>query len=283
MIQAFHSFWSRPNTVRNNGSIVMTDCELLVLMLSALKWQQINGPICMITDSVGADFLVSNGLENLWSEPLDTRLDDLDRFAVDPFLFWAAGKLYALALMAAPCAMVDTDLIIWEEIGGIAGDHVVCAHAESLDIPVYREPDVFRMHEGYTFPSEWNWCMPPVNTAFLYMPDEDLKGYYVGSAFAFMKALDEAQVDPSVTMCFAEQRILPMCVDAAGGEMTYLFAFEDRYTQTVATHLWGLKRRLAQSESASRSFCERCVLRITTEFPEFADVVCGNLRLHQYV
>ena len=51
MITAFHSFWSKPNRIKNNGTVVIPDFELLVMVLSALTWQSIQGPIRMITDS----------------------------------------------------------------------------------------------------------------------------------------------------------------------------------------------------------------------------------------
>ena len=42
-MDAFHSFWSRPNMVKNRGQIKFPDYELLTMMLSALKWKETNG------------------------------------------------------------------------------------------------------------------------------------------------------------------------------------------------------------------------------------------------
>lgn len=281
-MQAFHSFWSKPNCVKNDGRIVMPAYEMLVLVLSALKWKQINGPVKMITDSAGADFFAANGLENLWSEPIDTSLDSLGD-DIDPFLFWAAGKLYALRKMPCPCVILDTDMIIWQDISNLFQQDVIAAHAESLSNPVYPDPNGFCMKTGYSFPDEWDFSVKPVNTAFLYMPDSDLRDYYVASAFAFMASLEPSGVDPVISMCFAEQRILPMCVGTKKRRITYLLDDQDLYHQQIATHLWGHKKVLSETPRERDLFCVKCIKRILLEFPEWEDWLSQNAQMHRYL
>jgi len=281
-MQAFHSFWSKPNCIKNDGQIQIPDYELLVLMLSALKWKQLNGPIKLITDSLGAAFFAANGLESLWSDPIDTTLDNIDD-GIDPFLFWAAGKLYALSKMPCPCVMLDTDMIIWREIGNLFQQNVIAAHMESLSSPVYPKPDVFHMNTGYVFPQEWDFSIEPVNTAFLYMPDADLKNYYIRSAFAFMNSLERADVNPAISMCFAEQRILPMCIEAKQGHIAYLIANQEMFSQRFVTHLWGHKKILSESPMERDLFCVKCVKRILHEFPEWEPLLGRNAHTHRYL
>ena len=281
-MQAFHSFWSAPHYIRNNHHIKIPDYELLTLMLSALKWKQLNGPIKMITDSAGAAFFIENGFEDLWSEPIDTSLDGLDDY-IDPFLFWAAGKLYALGRISCPCVMLDTDMIIWQDINDLFQQDVVAAHAESLSGDVYPETDVFQMRQGYIFPQEWNFSVDPVNTAFLYMRDPDLKDYYVKSAFMFMGALERADVNPAVSMCFAEQRILPMCVAAQSRHIAYLLNVQNLYQQQIVTHLWGYKSVLSKSQTERDSFCRKCIKRILLEYPEWERVLANNMYIRRHL
>lgn len=281
-MQAFHSFWSKPNRTKNNGHIEIPDYELLILILSALKWKQLNGSIKMITDSAGAAFFAANGFENLWSEPLDIGLDSLDD-GIDPFLFWAAGKLYAMARMPCPCVMIDTDMIIWQNIGGLFQQDVIAAHAESLSSLVYPEPDVFRMKKGYTFPYEWDFSVEPVNTAFLYMPEISLRDYYVTSAFEFMASVEQANVNPAISMCFAEQRILPMCVAARKVHITYLLDGQKLEHQQIATHLWGHKKFLSEAPAERDLFCVKCIKRILLEFPEWEVCLSQNAQTHRYL
>ena len=266
-MNAFHSFWTKPNRLRNGGDVALPDYELLTLMLSALKWREKNGPIRMITDSAGAAFFERAGLSALWSEPPDTALDRMDP-ALDPRLFWAAGKLEALRGTDAPCVMLDTDLIVWEDVSPLLRASPVAAHWEALSPDVYPDPaEAFALAPGYAFPREWDFSLPAANTAFLYLPSPRLKAYYTDAAFRFMRALRGADGNPVVTMCFAEQRLLPLCARACGAEVQTLLSLREGDRQSLVTHLWGQKRALAASNEKRVEYCLSCALRIVTDFP----------------
>lgn len=281
-MKAFHSFWSKPNRCRNGGDIVIPDYELLTLMLSALKWRQLNGPIRMITDSDGAAFFERAGLAALWGEPLDTGLDRIEG-DLDPTLFWAAGKLAALRRTGAPCVMLDTDMVLWEDVNARLAGSVVAAHREELFPDVYPDPAVFPLDPAYAFPPEWDFTLPAANTAFLYMPDAALLGYYTDEAFRFMRALRGGDMDPVVTMCFAEQRLLPMCAQARGIPLDTLLDEYDLDAQGFVTHLWGHKGELSDSPDKRVEFCLSCVLRLLTDFPEWEPVLAANEQTGRYL
>lgn len=282
-MRAFHSFWSAPNRGRNGGRIELPDYELLTMMLSALKWEERNGPIRMMTDSPGAAFFREAGLSALWSEGIDTGLDSLGT-ELDPRLFWAAGKLAALRRFDAPCVMLDTDLIIWRNLDGELRDCVVAAHREELNPSVYPDPrTAFRLDERYAFPETWDFTLPAANTAFLYMPDAELKDGYADAAFRFMYALRNGDIDPVVSMCFAEQRILPMYAHARGVEVRTLLDEHALDEQTFVTHLWGHKQELGSSPERRVAFCLGCVLRILEDFPAWEGVLARNTQTAPYL
>lgn len=278
-MKAFHAFWSAPRRARNAPA----DYELLTMMLSALKWREKNGEIAMLTDRAGAAFLESAGLASLWSTPPEAVLDGLDAF-LDPVRFWAAGKLEALRLTAAPCVMLDTDLIVWQDVRARLGGSVVAAHPEPLSPEIYPAPEsVFTLDEGYAFPPEWDFSLPAANTAFLYMPDDTLRLSYVGEAFRFMRALRDTSANTAVTMCFAEQRILPMCARANGAALETLFDGAPTEGQTLATHLWGYKDVLARDGAKRTEYCLGCVLRILTDHPEWEGALAANAQTAGYL
>ena len=282
-MRGIHSFWSAPNRGRNSGEIVIPDYELLTMMLSALKWQQQNGSICMITDSAGAAFFEHAGLAGLWGEGLNTALDDMDP-TLDPQRFWAAGKLAALRTIDAPCVMLDTDLIVWSDLSEYLTDAVVAAHREALEPDIYPDPaDTFELAEDYAFPAEWDFTLPAANTAFLYLPDNALKTNYIHAAFAFMRALQNAEIDPTVSMCFAEQRILPMCAAAQNVPLRTLLNENTLNDQTIITHLWGHKNELAASPEQRVAYCLRCVLRLLNDFPEWENALAANKQTVSYL
>lgn len=281
-VRAFHSFWSRPNRLRHQGRIDIPDYELLTLILSALQWRRLNGPIVMITDSDGADWLEANGLAALWSEPPDRALDAIGP-EIDPFLFWAAGKLCALDRVDAPCVMLDTDMIIWEDIRPRLRETPVAAHREALNGDVYPDPRVFRLRPGYRFPADWDFGLDAANTAFLYLPDDALRRTYIREALAFMAALEPSDLHPTVTMCFAEQRILPMCARAMGTPLAWLLDDRALNAQTFVTHLWGYKNTLAASPEAREAFCRGCARRIALDDPAWAEPLRRHPRLGRYL
>lgn len=279
-MDAFHSFWSKPNCFRNEGKIRISDYELLTMMLSALKWKEVNGSIKMITDSAGAEYLKGNGLDGLWDE-MDTGLDRVDT-GIDPVLFWAAGKLYALKSMACPCVMLDTDLIIWKDISDKLSCDVVAAHSEELEPSVYPDVGCFSMKEGYQFPPGWDYNVKAANTAFLYIKDSRFRDYYVDCAEQFMGNVAGEDFTPITAMCFAEQRVLPMCAGEKGLQMGYLLELKSAGRQDFVTHVWGHKRVLENSYADRKEFCIRCIKRIVREFPEYEGVVAQNPSLVEY-
>lgn len=279
-MEAFHSFWTKPGRVINWGEIRFPDYELLTMMLSALKWRKQNGTIRMITDSAGAEFFTDLGLAGLWDD-LGTELDGVPE-DLDPYLFWAAGKLYALRRMPCPCVMLDTDLIIWKGLDIPRELDLVAAHGEDLYPDVYPDPGVFVLKDGYHFPAGWDFSLPAANTAFLYLRNPSFRDYYTDSAIAFMRGVKGDGLDSTVAMCFAEQRILPMCAKVLDQNMGCLLDLAAAEKQDFVTHVWGHKRAMEQDERLRTAFCVRCARRLLRDFPEWEDTLARCERLRRY-
>ncbi len=280
-MNAFHSFWSYPNIIRHNGSIVFPDYEQLTAILSALEWQKHNGSISMLTDSRGKAFFEEIGINKAWNEIVPV-LDDLPE-DIDPFLFWAAGKLAALKTMPSPCVMLDTDLIIWDCIEDTVSRYdITAAHSESLNPDVYPEPDFFRFDNDYAFPESWDFSLKAANTAFLCIRDEEFKDSYIRAARDFAENVNSDGLDPVKAMCFAEQRLLPVCAKAEGRSLGFLLSLEYAEEQELVTHTWGFKQALEHLPKAREQFCMRCVRRIAEDFPDRAGMLyeCCDLKAY---
>ena len=280
-MEAFHSFWSEPNRCRNNGQIRFPDYEQLTAILSASEWQRHSGKIRMITDTEGAQFFQTIGLSNFWNE-IDVSLDHL-KDTVDPFLFWAAGKLYALQQMQAPCVMLDTDLILWENVEEFLKEtDLTAAHPEPLNPEVYPDRSVFHLKQGYQFPEEWDFTLEAANTAFLFIRDQEFLNYYTGEAIRFFQNVEIGDLNPVTAMCFAEQRVLPMCAKARGRRMSFLMDLYGVDEQEFVTHTWGFKQILEEHSEAREEFCMRCVRRLMLDYPEYAEKLAGCRDLRPY-
>ena len=219
-MEACHSFWSEPNRCRNEGEIRFPDFEQLTAILSALEWKRHSGPVRMVTDTAGAAFFQEIGLSPFW-DGTETVLDGLGE-TIDPMAFWAAGKLRALRDMPVPYVMLDTDLIVWENVESRLNGDAVAAHAEALTPRTYPDPSCFPLKEGYAFPEHWDFGLPAANTAFLYFRDATLRNAWLDESFDFMRHVRTEGLNPVQTMCFAEQRILPMCAGENGKSLGYL-------------------------------------------------------------
>jgi len=283
-MNAFHSNWTKPFFLRNQGcSYHIEDYDLLTTILSALEWRKHNGGIKMITDAIGVEYYRKLGLSHIWDLGITASLDELDGEAIFPLSFWAAGKIFALARQPVPCVMIDTDFIVWKSIAaGINGVTLAVAHREDISGEIYPEKTFFNMDDKYYFPAEWDWSALPCNTALLFIADEQLKKYYTSESIRFMRNLRETK-NITAEMVFAEQRILAMCAAARGIQIETLLDIQNLDTQNAFTHVWGLKNELCANKSKQREFCHNCIERIISDFPEEKKVLDNIESLKSYM
>ena len=267
-MRAFHSNWTKPFFLKHSGNYYVEDFELLTTILSALKWQELNGDIQMVTDAVGADYYKKIGLEKIWNLGIDDSLESNMKHVLNPGTFWAAGKIYALEKQNTPCVMLDTDFVIWQSLEEELLKHDVSViHRESLQEDVYPPKEKLKVGHTYTFPNDWNWSVEACNTAFACFNNEAFKDYYVKESIRFMQSV--AAEDPLIYMVFAEQRLLAMC--AAEKEID-LFSFSTTEAlfhskQKMFTHIWGYKQYIRSNPTVRAHFCKRCITRIKQDYP----------------
>ncbi|MGN1097556.1 MAG: DUF6734 family protein [Clostridia bacterium] len=269
-MKAIHSLWTRPFFVRGGRDFFMEDFEILTMILSALVWRRGGGSIKMVTDDEGAKYFSSRKLEKLWDGGIETPLNGVPE-TVDPFLFWAGGKLLALNSQPEPVCMIDTDMIVWRECDSIAELDIVAAHREDIMLDVYPDKEYFRMKPEYTFP-DWDWNIQPCNTAFLYIKDLEFREYYVERSFEFMENLREDS-NVVIPMVFAEQRLLSMCAKERGKEIYTLLQLGNLKNQGDVTHVWGHKNSLRADPKVRADYCRRCIERIRRDFSEYGGML----------
>lgn len=271
-MQAFHALWAKPFFARNlESDFTLTADSILTMALSALYFQRLGGSIRLIADSTCASYL--SPIASLWNGEISTALDCIPQ-DIDPNLFWAAGKLFALREMKTPCLMIDTDFIIWQPITHLLEPHALVAiHDEALDPAVY--PDAIFAHNPQL--SDFDRTVRPLNTALCYFADEQLLAFYCDTAFAYMQRgahLGDALTD----MVFAEQRLLPMCAAHLGvsfATLSTMDALFDGAQNKTFTHVWGYKRQMHEDPALRDAFCRRCAARIAADFPDFVSVLAG--------
>ncbi len=268
-MNAIHILWTKPFYANGGRQFAMEDFDIFTAILSALKWRQHNGKITIVTDTFGSEYLAKLGISDVWDE-IEISLDGIN---VNPQMFWAAGKLYALANQNAPCVMLDTDFIVWHPMAfsGIRGD-IAVIHTEDLYPDVYPPMESFKMKSGYEFDKDFDWTQRPCNTAFLYVNDNEFLKYYTDTAIVFME--NTADCDDRLTyMVFAEQRLLSMCAKKVGKDVFVLSDLEKLFKNgdNYFTHTWGFKQQMRENPDVRYDFCKRCAERIKSDFPDYAD------------
>ncbi|MCL1904065.1 MAG: hypothetical protein FWF94_06595 [Oscillospiraceae bacterium] len=271
-----------------NGSFEMDKFELYTAALSSLtrKSKQEISPkdgLCssdgriltsgnttiMHCDKRGAEYLRAKGVSDLWDEVLEDIPDDLE--GINPLMFWAAGKLFALKNTKAPVLMLDTDFIAWQlpELGS----SIVAAHREPLFEKTYPDVSRFQMNDSYTFNDKLDYTVQPLNTAFLYMNDDEFKDYYVEQSLDFMKSALPCD-DYLTYMVYAEQRLLALLAAYKNIDVKTILCYEQlRLPQKRYTHTWGAKQVMRDNPSEEERFCEKCRNRIRKDFPKYEYII----------
>ena len=282
MLEAFHSNWTKPffSYGGSDKEYFIDDFEVLTTMLSALQWRKNNGGIKMYTDLRGKLYYEELGISHIWNLGIETILDGIDE-QIDPFLFWAAGKIYSLKNANTPCVMMDTDFIVWNKLE-MNKDGIYVIHTEDLNSSVYPDKAYFDMDENYHFEDEWSWTERPCNTAFLYIKDDKFKKYYTDKSIEFMKNCLSGK-DTIANMVFAEQRLLSMCARQKNILINSLMELTPYgILQNNFTHIWGYKRELRKDEVKRKKFCIDCIKRIIYDFPEEESTIFNIKMMQKY-
>lgn len=267
-MNGIHINWTAPFKLKHTGEYFIEDFELLTTILSALKWKEKNGKIKLCADETAMKYYDKMGILGLYNETENVEVDN----DIDPQMFWAAGKLFALKDQKAPVAMIDTDFIVWDEILFDKLGECTVIHFEELYPDVYPGRSGFSMRKDYEWP-DLNWELPACNTAFTVIKSQQFIDYYTDTAIKFMK-YSENTGDPLKYMVFAEQRLINMCAEKLGIEVRAFshLARLFEHGEKCFTHIWGMKQQMRDMPWLRRDFCLRCAARIRREYPEYAHI-----------
>lgn len=269
-MNAIHIASSAPAFAKGGTSLSAEDFDLYCTALSALCWRKFNGKITLCCDSRYAEYYNNIGFTDVWDDIRVCIAEDLE--GIDPLMFWAGGKLLALREMSAPVVMIDTDFIVWKKLE--FGDEIIAAHRENISDGIYPPLDFFNAGK-HVIPG-FSETVLPLNTAFLYLPDNDFKEFYTGQAIAFMKSAVRCG-DHLKYMVFAEQRLIAMCADYTGTPVRTLLDKDNLfYPQSDFTHLWGAKQAMRDHPELRGEFVWKCRKRLISEFSEYsyiADII----------
>lgn len=266
-MNAIHIASFAPAAAKGKSKPAVEDFDLYCTALSALQWRKNGGVITMCCDSAFAEYYKQIGFTDIWNNVEVCVADDLE--GIDPLMFWAGAKLLALREADAPVAMIDTDFIMWNNPQ--FGSEIIAAHREDISDGIYPPLSFFKTR-GHILP-DFSESVLPLNTAFLYVPDNDFKEFYTSQAIAFMKSAVKCD-DFLKYMVFAEQRIVAMCAEYTQTPVKTLLDKDVLFRpQSDFTHLWGAKQAMRDHPELRADFIEKCRARLLRDFSEYAYII----------
>jgi hypothetical protein len=200
--------------------------------------------------------------------------------AVNPKVFWAAGKLQALLGVEGPCIALDTDAVLWDPPA--IGSELLALHAEDRRWSWYATgQEVFRS-VGFT-DSGWDWDADPVNAGIVCYPDAGFARRYAERVMRFMvefsgrlasedAAAEDLREGGCDSMIFAEQRILALCARREGLKMGYLGQLHPSAAHMARNdrcmHLWGSKDMYRQCPEARVALVNHLIGYVQERHPD---------------
>ncbi|MBR5271245.1 MAG: hypothetical protein IKV64_03575 [Clostridia bacterium] len=267
-MNAIHVNWTAPFYEKNECEYYIEDFEILTTILSALMWRKYNGKIKLVADKNAIKFYENAGLIELWNEVSELEID-----SINPNMFWAGAKLFALKEQKAPIALIDTDFIVWEKLNFDKISDCGVIHFEELNNNIYPPKSYFEMNDGYVW-KDYDWKQKAANTAFCVFKNQKLINEYTHQTIEFMKSAKTCD-DYLRYMVFCEQRMLPMCAKKSGYKINEISKQSDLFSSDnkAFTHIWGMKQQMRDNNELREHYCQKCINRIINEFPQMENVL----------
>ncbi|RTL07694.1 hypothetical protein EKK58_00710 [Candidatus Dependentiae bacterium] len=283
----FHSIWTRPAVAKGNEEITLWDFEWLTWLAGILYAKQY-GDVVLVADERGAEFVKKAGLAECYDEVI-LGLDEVPK-EVDPEIFWAAGKLYAIRLLKrsrefdpfdGPVASLDWDCIPWNYPD--EQQDIMCLNLESLQWPWYK--DCRSKYEKFV-PKAVNWNLPPANNGIFHFNHYKHMLAYSDLSIGFMERFGRAANQQNYfdqpryvygdAMTFAEQQL--MATAAWHSKRTiepFLSARADGFLQpnTFFTHLWTTKNLYRAFPEARIHYTNQLIRILRQRFPETHEIL----------
>jgi hypothetical protein len=294
MIAAW-SFWSRPFRLYYNAGWPSPLTHLASWVLSVKTAQRHFGETILITDTEGAELLVSGaGLE------FSVVSTELDCLSDDDCTWFAQGKLIAYRTIDRPFVHLDSDVYLWKPLPReLTAASLLAQSCEPFRLGdcLYRPEEIeFRIRSaGGWLPPEIDSLLPSgsilagINCGIFGGNSLDFIRYYADLAISMIRHPDNQRAwrlfGPVHKNIFVEQYLLAACIAHHAGDPasrfsdvrrqvlfpTTLAAYDPSLASTVGfTHLLGLSKRntaftqqilhLVRTKYAQHyESCRRCV------------------------
>lgn len=293
IIDRVKALWNLPGFHTKTGDKPMTNFELVTAMLSVIAYQTRIGKMTLFTDFEGEEWAKRTGLIKLYD---DHRIIHVHT-AINRNVFWAAGKLYAMNQMKAPCVSVDLDAVLFDRPSLISD--VVALHPEPYEWDVYSYGDFRNIVEDEA--RLRGVCQdrdpmlsnnPPANVGILAINDEGFRSEYADAAIWMMiqesvnpvtdpKSVIRVDGTPVTQMVLAEQYFLSVLAYEMEKRLSFItdlnVGLQHMVPTPKAVHLWNSKRYYAKHGRAREAYISWALNQIYA-LTEKDEMIHGILR-----
>lgn len=300
----------RPFRNPNNKQHEFNDVNLLTMAASSLKMKSFGHTTELYGDSFTYSFFKTLNLLEIWDKVDGISLEkQIDKQLFDISYFFNIGKFFTLSLVEAPVMLVDTDLIIWDDLRQeLQGKEAAFTHWEAVK-PVsewYCQKEELKIPKEYSWKADWDFDTLATNTSVIYFEKNEVKNYYCKEAFKFMHQnfIKETKRVRS-ELYFVEQRLFPMCLKELGvfdrmkplidtlwspAEGAFIkkdisrgwWDFFIPEPEQFITHTWIAKNVIKANQKYCNYYCCRLLLEILKMMPQIEEKLRQTEMFDQY-
>lgn len=232
--------------------------EILTWVASAIQWRHLYGTLDFVTDNEGMGVLSKLGLGGLYTS---IKVLESPFKAINPSVFWAAGKIVAMQSYVGyeDVYSVDTDCIVWK--------HLKVPDRLALVGLNYDNPEYYEVVTRHYADDMKGWSMkhPAINAAILgfngYCGDGSLLDVFTAVSLKFMRSVSNREHLDSASMIFAEQKLsAEVCAHMSlkYGVLCHADASTGYHIEVgdipYITHLWDTKAIYRDSKKHRRTY-----------------------------
>lgn len=280
--RGFHTYWTAPH-----GPLNFRDYELITWILGPLIFRErTRGEFWLYTDEKGYEHVLKLGLQILYD-----RIEFISptvAHAVDPKMFWAAGKIDAYKRIPLPAISLDMDAIIWNSFWHFKFAAVIALNQEPTDWQCYRNNQ--SRWEGLLDDIKLDWNIPASNAGVLAFFDEEFRKEYCYIAEGFM--YDVSRKEKPVLyqdvgrptsgvffeeQVFAEQRLLGLVAARMKKRLVHVTEFDRHLDHCLdnpyVTHLWKSKAGYFKNPNAAANYVQSMLTILWENFRDYWPLV----------
>lgn len=297
----------------------MMQFESVTMILSALYWKKLQGPIKLYCDRTFYEYISKLGISDLWDEIDTETLENLDT-GINHDVFWAYSKMYINSLQTEPFVSLDIDLF-QQEYYDYSTHDVICSHIESTDsnldnTSTYNRPIYYpNYHKLSIFSDRFKdydiqITDDAINVAILAINKPEMYKEFMKYVDSFVKGNNFDPMDISThgfervwatfhlssPITFIEQRLLHSFVTSkeytlkpiidivySGEEQKWIGNLNEVKNPGI-THLWGWKvtYRLEENTKDRIDLTDFLLKTLDQDFPEHYDRYIKNGSILKY-